>query len=103
MSQSAPTYLTPLPSTPPLFVAGASGNDTQAECAVRRAGNLVRLEFSGPMDFAPNEAIILARALARLAVECGYRDGDELARVAEYWRQLAIHCGWTDLEEDDGR
>lgn len=103
MSQPAPTYFVPRPATPPIYIAGASGDNLDAECAVSRCGDSVSLATNAfSIRFAPGAALNLARATARLAVECGYRDGDELARVAEYWRRLAIQCGWRDCEEDDG-
>lgn len=98
MSESAPTYHALKGQKPPVYIACAAGGNVQTECAVSRSGDLVRIVGHGQMDFCPHEALTLACAVALRAVECGCRDGDELARMAEFWLNLARQCGYVDLD-----
>lgn len=87
----------------PVHVPCATSGSVQVDCHVRRVGDLIRTVGYGTMDFTPCDAMDLARAIAILAVECGYRNGEELAHVSGFWRRLAVECGWDDPNIDDGR
>lgn len=73
----------------PVHIPCATGGSVQADCTLSRCGDLLRIVGYGVMDFTPCDAMELARSAALHAVECGYRNGEELARVAEFWRDLA--------------
>ena len=81
----------------------ATSGNVQVDCALSRCGDLLRIVGYGTMDFIPDDAMKLARNMALLAVECGYRNPDDLADTAKFWRELAKVCGWNDPNEDDGK
>lgn len=97
--------------SPPLsrihaYIPFTNDDDVETECIVKKVGKfstMVRIIGSHQMDFTAADAMAMARILSIFAVECGYRDGDGLAQVAEIWRQLAVQCGWIDPEIDDGK
>ena len=81
----------------------ATSGNVQVDYALSRCGDLLRIVGYGTMDFTPDDAMKLAHAAAILAVECGYRNPDDLADTAKFWRELAKECGWDDPMEDDGK
>lgn len=93
-------------SRTPACILFTNDDDVKTECIVKKVGKfspMIRIIGSHQMDFTAADAIALARILSIFAVESGYRDGDELAQVAEVWQQLAVQCGWIDPEIDDGK
>lgn len=91
-----------IPHTPPVHVPCATSGNVQVDCQIRRVGDLIRVIGYGTMDFTPCDAMDLARTVAIIAVECGYRNGEELAEVSRFWRTLAVECGCDD-PMDDGK
>lgn len=92
-----------LPHTPPVHVPCATSGNVNVDCQIRRVGDLIRIIGYGTMDFTPCDAMDLARTIAIIAVECGFRNADELAQVAKFWHRLAVECGWDDPNIDDGK
>jgi hypothetical protein len=48
---------------PPVYIRCASGNDSHADCRVEFRGDLATLTGPSPMQFAPNDAVVLADTL----------------------------------------
>lgn len=84
-----------------IHIPCATSGNVQVDCALRRVGDLLRICGYGTMDFIPSDAMDLAKNAALIAVECGYRNPDDIAQVAAFWRKLAVECGWHDPTEDD--